>query len=302
MKLAYLVAAHNTPNHMCRMLKALNSDHVYFFIHIDKKSDIQPYQKNLNLPNITFIQERISVYWGEFSQVQATINLIKSALSSDIKFDYLILISGSDYPLKTPSQISDFFLKNSGKEFINLVEMPNPKASKMLDRIYKYQMQTIIDKTYYRTLNKIINYGINKIIRWRRNYKKVLGDMKLYAGSSWWALSTDACHYILSYIDNHSPMVNFFKNTFFPDESFFHTIIGNSEFSENVTRNLTYTQWQATYHPEFINIEHLEMFKRMGTLRADDVYGRGELLFARKFHDNSAEITQLIDGWIRNYE
>lgn len=299
MHLAYLIPAHNTPNHLSRLINALNVPGVHFFIHIDRKSNNLLFEEKINIPNITFIKNRVSVYWGEFSQVQTTINLIIEALNSQNKFDYLILISGSDYPLKSASYINDSFTQRVGSEFINLVEMPNQKAAKTLERLYKYQAQTLHDNRLYKIIVKILFILINKILRWKRDYEKALVQLKPYAGSSWWALSAEACQYILLFIETNPEVVEFFKNTLFPDESFFQTIIGNSKFRTQVKRNLTFTEWKSIRNPELLTIEHLQNLKIMDKIMKEDVYGHGELLFARKFRDDSLELTDFIDNWIR---
>lgn len=296
--LAYLVLAHNTPNHLSNLLDALNSPNVQFFIHIDRKSDELLFEEKIHHQNVTFIRDRVSIYWGEFSIVQATINLIREALKSEIKFDYLILISGSDYPLKNAVYINDYFTQRVGTEFINLVEMPNPKANKLLDRLYRYKPQTLYNNSFYRTGIKIFSVITNKVLRWKRDYNKVLKHLKPYAGSQWWALSADACQYILCFVESNPKIVKFFKNTWIPDELFFQTIIGNSKFKTNVARNLTFAEWKSIEHPEFLNLEHLERFEKMDKIMEDNIYGKGELLFARKFRDDSSELTDFIDKWI----
>lgn len=139
---------------------------------------------------------------------------------------------------------------------------------------------------------------INNIIPRKRDYKKALGNLKPYAGSQWWALSADACHYILSFVETNPKIVKFFQNTLTPDEIFFQTIIGNSKFREKVAKNLTFTQWQGVEHPEFINMEQLETLNKMDKIEEENIYGSGELLFARKFKDESSELTNFIDNWI----
>lgn len=299
MNLAYLVLAHNTPNHLCKLIDALNSSNVEFFIHIDRKSDESLFQEKIHHQNVTFIRDRVSVYWGEFSTIEATLNLIREALNSQHKFDYLILISGSDYPLKSASYINDYFSQRVGTEFINLVEMPNQEVSKLLDRLYKYQPQTLYNNSFYRTANRILSAVINNVLGWKRDYKKVLGNLKPYAGSQWWALSADACHYILSFVETNPKIVKFFNNTLTPDEIFFQTIIGNSQFRTKVAMNLTFTEWESVEHPELINIEQLQRLKKMDKIIENNVYGSGEMLFARKFKDESSELTDFIDNWIQ---
>ena len=125
-------------------------------------------------------------------------------------------------------------------------------------------------------------------------------DLVPYAGSTWWALSADACRHILSFVDSRTDVVRFFENLYMPDESFFQTIIGNSEFATQVRRNLTFTDWsRPTEAPAIIDMDHLNAFVKMEHIIGDDAYCRGELLFDRKFPDDSLELTRFIDSHLR---
>jgi hypothetical protein len=90
MKIAYLILAHTHPLHLTRLISALHTEHAHIFLHIDKKS-----QDMICLPitnTITLIKNTVTVNWGGFSVVQATLNLSKEATASG-EYDYFILLS-----------------------------------------------------------------------------------------------------------------------------------------------------------------------------------------------------------------
>jgi hypothetical protein len=124
-----------------------------------------------------------------------------------------------------------------------------------------------------------------------RDYKTYLGDLAPYAGSEWWALSRAACEYIVAFVREHEPLVKFFRNTICPDESFFHTILGNSPFRSKAVRSVTYADWSAGgSSPSYIGSRHIDYLAAAATFPADDILGSGEMLFARKFPDDSAAL------------
>jgi len=43
--IAYLIQAHNNEKHLSEMISSLNNKEVSFFIHIDKKSNIEIFKK-----------------------------------------------------------------------------------------------------------------------------------------------------------------------------------------------------------------------------------------------------------------
>lgn len=299
MKIAYLILAHDTPNHLRRLVNALQHQGDRFFIHIDKKSDIRLFGTDKYDDNVIFLEKRLNLWWGEYSIVHATLDLMSHALFSNSDFDYFILLSGSDYPIRSRIQLNRYLAENYGTEFINLTEMPNDVLDKNVDRLLYYRFQKKYDDALCANLINRVNSFMRKI-GITRDYSNLLYPLKPFAGSQWWALTRDACHYILSFVEENQSVVHFFKNTHTPDESFFQTIIGNSSFRQKVGRNLTYADWQhfGPPFPACINMWHIDLFRQKKPFFYTDSYGSGELFFARKFPDESEALVDEIDRLI----
>jgi len=295
MKIAYLITAYNNPKHLNRLVRALDDINIDFYIHIDKKSKTT---FNLpSLPNLFILKNRIKIYWGGYSIVDAELRLIKTA-ANKYHYDYFILLSGTDYPVKSNKYIKNFLQKNYDKEFINLCKMPY--NNKSLDRINYYYISTYKKNLSFNNfIKRIINLSIRKL-KIKRKFPKKYDHYILYAGSQWWAFSSKAISYILNFIDNNPEFVNFYKHTLIPDELFFHTIIGNSPLKTNVINSITYSNWARNNpaHPSHINFEHIQILSKK-TVKS--VYGNGQsnLLFARKFSDSCNEILNIIDNKFR---
>ena len=298
MKIAYLILVHNTPNHTKRLVSALSSNDAHIFIHLDKKVNCAEYH-GLVGDNVHFISQRIPVHWGDFSQVEAILNLLRMAMAQKPSFDRFVLLSGSDFPLRSTDYIEHFFNKHKGQEFINLVEMPSIIANKPLSRLTRYEPR--VNGYNAGKFRRLFLKTCGSLLRLlRRDYKKAIGNMNPYAGSEWWALSREACDYVFNFISERPYFFEFYKNTVVPDESFFQTIIGNSAISCNVARNLTFTDWShGGSSPENVTEKHIAHLKAVRTFPASDVYGPGEILFARKFTDDSEELVGKIqrDLW-----
>lgn len=299
MRIAYLILAHNTPNHLKRLINALQFENDDFFIHVDRKSPLADYS-TIHGSNIYFTEPRIPVYWGEFSQVRAIVNLFRHSLTTGNDYSYRVLLSGSDYPLRSADQIHRFFDRHSGSEFINMVAMPNEAVNKPISRLDQYNLQSdgMVPKKIRDILDRFLS-GTGQNVRCR-DHRRYLGTLVPYGGSTWWALTTAACRYILDFMENNTGVVDFFVNTLCPDEMFFQTILGNSPFRMNVRRNLTFADWASPGRkPAFIDEKHIELFEaNQGVIVTDDTYGKGELLFARKFPDDSGRLVSRIDNLI----
>jgi hypothetical protein len=130
MKIAYAILAHKNPGQLARMIAALAHPDVTFFIHVDKCVSDQEYKQNIystvNPVAVFFTSKRVRVYHGGFSIVQATLKLIEEIVTTKINVDYIVLISGQDYPIQSNEGILKFFDHNFGKEFIGNISLPCP--------------------------------------------------------------------------------------------------------------------------------------------------------------------------------
>jgi hypothetical protein len=283
MKIAYLILAHNNPGHLARLTQALATPNTAIFIHIDKKTDIRPFLEIAG-ENIQFTPERVAVYWGDYSTTEAILILINAAMAGSEHFDYLVLISGSDYPVRTAAQLEAYLAKYRDSEFINLAMMPSKAASKPLSWLTDYRPRPgLKGKLIAQVRRVLVKAGI---LSRRRDYKTYFGGLTPYAGSTWWALTRNACAYIQNFVARNRRMMKFYANTTLSDEMVFQTILGNSRFKEKVRRNLTYTDWSlGGPHPSNIEMRHVERIRSEKVLTASDVYGQGELFFVRKVLD-----------------
>jgi hypothetical protein len=296
MKIAYLLFAYKNPKLMKRMIDRLTDEKSAFFIHIDKKSDMNEFSQ-ISGKNIYFHKKPIPVYWAEYSGVQAILNLIRQSFEVGQEYDYHVLLSGSEYPIRSKEYINQYFDKHCGAEFINMIKMPSEAAGKPISRINTVRIPS--QKTVYRLIVKILaRAGLAQ-----RDYRKYLGNMEPYAGNTWWALTRDACHYILEFEKKNPKVSDYFKNTFAPEEMYFHTILGNSEFKPRIRRNLIYEDWsQKGGHPVPIRREHIDLISSCDKMIVNDIWGSEEMLFARKFSDDTLDLTLLVDNMVRQKE
>ena len=103
--LAYLIVAHHQPEHLARLIQALDDQHSYFFVHIDGKVGLAPFQAAVPVrDNIIFVANRVVVEWGKLSVIEAILSAVRAALASG-PFTYYTVLSGSDYPIKHRREI-----------------------------------------------------------------------------------------------------------------------------------------------------------------------------------------------------
>ena len=184
MKLAYLILAHKNPEQVKRLVELLNGD---VYIHVDSKSKLENYY--INNTKIHYIDEMVSITWGGFSMVEATLKLINEA-KKNWNYDYYILLSGDDYPIKKLDQFESYLNKNRKFSFVEYDKFEE-KWEILMPRYQKFK---IFQKDYlvYKAVQKILNFFVNKRCMYR--------NMQAYKGSQWWCLNSESIEYILKYI------------------------------------------------------------------------------------------------------
>ena len=296
-RIAYLVLAHDNPRHLGRLIERLSSPSAVCFIHVDRKSSADAFA-HIGGGNVHFTRRRVAVHWGDFSIVEATLLLMRAALAHESRPSRFVLISGADYPLRSPDYIEEFFDRHGDDEFMHLVPMPSAQEGKPISRLTAYKARPGVAKINGLVRNALVRVGV---VSRERDYRAHLRDLAPYGGSAWWALSREACEHVVRFCDRERRVVRFFKHTHAPDETLFHTILGNSAFRHRVRREVTYADWTAGGpSPAPISEHHLERFRSARSIRAGSASDGVEALFARKFSDESTEIAerlrQLIDG------
>lgn len=290
--IAYLLLVHSNPAHLQRLIARLRSDEAIFFLHVDKKADPHAFA-HLEADDVKLVPDPVAVHWGDFSQVDAILRLMKTALAAG-GVERFVLLSGVDYPLWPTADIEAFFASHPRAEFISLVPMPSAAAGKPLARLTTYTVRPTWSSLHRLAIRVLLKA---RVLPRQRNLQRALGSLKPYGGSTWWALTRAACEYVVEFVEHNPGLVRFFEGTQYADETFLHTILGNSRFSADIERNLTYTDWSAGgASPANMSAAHVAVFRASRQFGADGAYGSGPMIFARKFKDDDADLLRVLDA------
>ena len=121
MKSAYIVLTHNKPEQLFRLISRLDDEGVTFVIHVcvnATREDYRRIKEEYKTAQGVHFCKRENGAWSEFGIVQAVLNGMELLMEKRVDFDYVHVISGSDYPIKSNKFIRDFFEKHKGKQFL----------------------------------------------------------------------------------------------------------------------------------------------------------------------------------------
>lgn len=269
---AYLIMAHNNFEQLKKLVECIDYKDNDIYIHIDKKVkniDYNNIEKNVVYSKIYWINKRINVKWGDYSQVKCEMLLLKKAFEK--KYLYYHLISGSDMLLKKPEIINEFFEKNKGKEFLHFESSAQNKE--YIDRISKYYFfvgrnKNIVKKILYKS-----------ILFFQKPSNRKVNNLVVLKGANWCSITNDFVKYL---IDNEKYIKHIFNHTLNPDEIFMQTMLINSKFKER----LYYNKFDNNYESIMYCIDWKRGNPYEFTMDDYDYLINSKMLFARKFNWN----------------
>lgn len=298
---AYILQVHNNPDQVNKFISQLiieNQADVY--IHIDKKNVEKFNGRIINSPNVIVLEQSINCEWGDISQVDTTLLLLKAVMDSKKTYDYVCLRSGQDLLVK--KGFKDFLMENTGQVFINIRSMKNELALVKLDwpKITRKRYTTAHPvRIYRRIVQELFRKGINISPNdhyWPKEYS-------FYKGSQWFSIPFNTAKYISKFLEENEWYYKFFENTLIPDESFFHTLIMNSPYKNDVVNNnLLYLKWGETLSernsPQYLtskDIPVIEGSNQYFARKFDETIDQKVVeYFAGKYHLEESEEEKMI--------
>lgn len=271
---AVLILAHKDVEQVIELTSRLSKS-FKVYIHFDRKTVITDNQKEKLDTDSTVLISKYDVKWGSYSIVKATIDLMKIALQNEDN-TYFHLISGQDWPLKSPQQIYDFF-ENSNQIFMNYwpaISMKKTGEPEIWWTKYYFNYDQINRRTTFGKVYHRLLLLIQTILRVNKLKKYDLNDSYIYAGQEWVDIPRDALEYAIDYYENHPELEKIFSTSFCSDEMWLQTILCNSEYKERINKDI--------HH-------YIEMVEKHGSRPAildEDDYSKiksGDYWWGRKF-------------------
>ncbi|MBD8389745.1 beta-1,6-N-acetylglucosaminyltransferase [Dysgonomonas sp. BGC7] len=273
MKQAILITAYKNIDHLIRMVDFFNNDYS-FYIHIDQKSKLSDEKISIlkNNPKVKLLSRRYKVNWGSIQHLEAILLLARKCIENK-DAEYIHLITGQDFPIKTPKQISEFLQNNSGTEFMTGQSLPHQLwKNGGADRIYYYSPYEVFNGRNWQRIFIKAFVLLQKAISYKRELPASLP--LLYGGSTYWTLTSSAVEYIIDYLNKNKEILSAFRYTFCSEEILLHTILMNSPYKDNIRQNsLRFIEWK---HRDGISPANLDE-------RDYDNIMNSDALFARKF-------------------
>jgi hypothetical protein len=213
MKIAALVQVHLRPDLAAYLLNRLSTPLWNVYVHVDRKTDVAPFGALSD--RAVFLRRRKRVFWGGFSQIEATLLLLRRAYG-DTENTHFYLMSGQCFPIKTDVEI-EHRLRQCGGNFVSMVKMPTHE--KPLLRLNRWHCNDV----RYGKLHRYRRAFFRRLPE--RNLHRLLRGMEPWAGSQWWLLNRQAVGQIFDFVSRNRWYPRAFWYSHCPDECFFQTLV-----------------------------------------------------------------------------
>ncbi len=237
MRQVILIHAHKDLDQLNALVGQLLDDEFLIYVNVDSKSAIDVGRLH---PAARLVRRRNDIHWGDFSQVQATLNSMRQVVDEVPAFDKLMFISAQDFPLLPNRRLKTELAALAGRELLDCVQV-GPQGWSCAKR-YQY---------FYRdaggALAVLACRVANHAMRICGLTRAMVNGWQPWGGSSWWSLSRDCAKAIVTQVRDDPAIVRFFHRVYCPDELFFQTLVMNSPFRERVLfNNFRHIQWASS--------------------------------------------------------
>lgn len=280
MRLAIAILANTNLNRVGQLADILSKQMVNVCIHVDVDADQQMFRqlrsKLRGRANVHF-SRRIFCDWGDYSLVEAELQMCTDILKQWPDTSHVQLISGDSLPVRPMHELLAMLTKNEDVDFIESVTVGKDNWITGGLGIERFTLHFPFSwKTQRRRFDTYVN-----IQRKLGVQRKMPDGMQPYIGSQWWCLTAKTIKAVLN--DPMKPTYDaYFRKCWIPDESYFQTLV-RKHARKIQSRSLMYSLFDHQGKPTTLYDDHgdflgglEEFFVRKIWPGADGLYQRCE--------------------------
>ena len=295
--LGFAILSHRQPAQLKRLTRRLSKmfDDPPVTIHHDfSQCDLE---RNDFPSNVQVVIPSISTKWGDWSVTEAAMAAITNLYMRPDHPQWVILLSGNDYPIQKPGKIKSFYENTSYDAFVSSKKLTEANLSTKREFYWfaRYNWPKIFYPSIFHILKsikkrKFVKEPIVLKEKWALRFLTPFSpDYPCYGGSFWFSASRKAVKELVQTFDNNKKLCSYYKNVLIPDESFFVTVLNNTKDLGVYNFNFRYTDWAKNIgpHPKQLKLPDLPALMR------------AEKHFARKIDmDTDADLLDKLDELI----
>lgn len=233
MKPIFLIYTFQDAAHLRELVTALKPFQV--FVHVDAKANLDDFTDAVRgFDNVTFT-DRVQVNWGGYSQVRAIRTLVSAALKVAEDEDYLIMLSGSDYPLRPIAELTAHLQANQGRQYLRAFEIAESeeKYFRQIDRTHHRDIQFLARHTGNKALRKVRNAVIRLLDGplSRKRTPPVPEGLRVGHGGTHFAVTAECMRAMEQLVS--VDVERYFASVFCPEEKFYQSLVMRTRFANS---------------------------------------------------------------------
>jgi hypothetical protein len=303
MKVLYLIQTHKNPEQIYRLVNTIKKSSSGAYILISHNFDCSNLDATLlrKEPNVEVISRKGGR--GNFALLQGYLDAIDWIFHNNIEFDWLVNITGQDYPTQPVSNLEKLLAETQYDGLMEYFNVLDYDPREWQDRyFYQYTPSGESLSLWQRAIVKLPRMVINNLqsfvrlntfssLRIGLKAKKPPFNQKFscYGGSYFMTLSRKCVEYLYQFSHKNPGLIRYYENTSLPDESYIQTVLVNSGLFKFCNDNKRYIDWNgARYgHPQILTTNNYSAIVKTDTY------------FARKFDMAlDSKILDLLDATI----
>lgn len=227
MTIAVLVLGYRQPGVLSLVLPVYRQAGFDVFVHVDGKASLPAYAGALGAEaqHCRFSEPRSTIFWGGFTMVEATLNLLQSALSAGA-YSRFLLVSDDTLPVASIARLRDVL--NFDIDRVSAREIPS-------DELFyqRYQRFFMLDHPATSLLGRPIESAFMdealfaKLARLQALRTRGKTRLPLYYGSQWWCLRRQTAELVLRLHRERDDLRESFEFSAVPDEMYIQTMVAN---------------------------------------------------------------------------
>ncbi len=268
----FVIVTYNSPEQTLILCERLNVmfDDPPIVIHHDFSQG--PLRTAVFPRNVRFVEKWRRTRWGSITVVDAQLSALRLLYAAEDP-DWFVPLSSFDYPIQTSERIlhdlesSEFDgfmdsrrIKDPGTPFVHerLGELSfrHPRYHQFAFNRY-VAIPMLSDRLAKRLGTPVERWVLRSPVLTER-LTPFRGSFHCYGGDSWFTGNRRIAELLLTETPLWRELHDHYASRSVPEESFYHTLIGNTKGYKMSPRCLRYTDWRNCYaHPRTLGVEDL---------------------------------------------
>jgi hypothetical protein len=289
-RVAYLIKSHRNTSQVERLARTLvdESPTAEVAIHHNPGGSRLPEVGSWGQGRVHLLTDTVRVNYLSWSAVEAALRLLSWALEKP-DVDWVILLSGQDYPLVPVPEIERFLADSQVDGHVHEEPRTDPVWTREVFHRYSFHYRPVLrlDRLTEASIARLrsvaarvnaaqslvnvrIGGGSQFIWLGHRALRVPFDQRRCRVGSEWSALSRKAVQSIVRVVRDEPALVRHYRRTVTPVESIFQTILFNEPGLRMRRDNLHYIRWSHpnSPHPKVLGMEDLAAARASGRLLA----------------------------------